>query len=86
MAISLNDALSLLQDPLKPGSIEFVSYDENRKTGGEVIRLPSVVQVGASHNKKQNDTIVVKPVDRTAHPYPVHIHFILKVNNNEIFI
>lgn len=84
--LMLRDALSILEDKLVPFSIKFCSFDGTRNKGGEVISLPSAIQVGASHNRKINDTVVVKPTDRQAHPYTVHTHLIMEVNNLEVVI
>lgn len=86
MAISLNEALSITADREIPFSLKFVSLDANRRSGGEIIELPEAVRSGASHNTKQNDTIVVKAIGRKVHPYTVHNHLILEVNGQEIFI
>lgn len=80
----LREALAITEDPERPFSIDYVSVDKTRRTGGEIIKLPAVVRVGASHNRKQNDTIVVKPTDRAEHPYTVHIHLITRINNIEV--
>lgn len=89
MAIKLAEALDIMvdkEDSLRPFDIEFVSYDESRNSGGELISLKNCKQVGASHNRKSNGTVVVKQIDRDSHPYTVHHHLILKVNDQEIFI
>jgi hypothetical protein len=86
MAIHLREALSITEEPERSFSISFVSFDRNRKKDSELITLPNVVRVGASHNRKVNDTIVVKPIDRNAHPYTVHINLITEVNGSEVFI
>lgn len=84
--LMLRDALTLMEDKLVPFSIKFCSYDFARNKGGEVISLPAAIQVGADHNRKKNDTVVVKPTDRQAHPYTVHTHLIMEVNNLEVVI
>lgn len=86
MGVQLREALSITEDPLVPFSIKFVSYDAGRKTGGEIITLPRCTRTGANHNRKKNDTTVVKPIDRVSHPYVVHNHLILEVNEMEVFI
>ncbi len=86
MAIHLREALSMTEEPDRSFSISFVSFDRNRKKPSEVISLPSVVRVGASHNRKMNDTIVVKPIDRNSHPYTVHINLITEVNEAEVYL
>lgn len=86
MAIRLREALNTMEDKDTSFSIRFQSFDANRKKKGEKIFLPCCVLVGASHNKKFNDTVVVKPIDRHAHPYTVHMHLILEVNKMEVFL
>lgn len=86
MSISLTDALAITEDGSLPFGIKFISCDLNRNRGGEVIDLPMAFRTGASHNRKQNDTIVVKAAGREQHPYTVHNHLILEVNKQEIFI
>jgi hypothetical protein len=86
MSLQLIDALSIMEDTLNSFDISFVSCDLSRKTGGEIINLKRCVRVGANHNRKQNDTTVIKPVDRDSHPYPVHNFLILSVNGQEVFI
>lgn len=84
--LQLREALGIMDDTSKPFSIEFTTYNKALNTGGEIIRLNKCVQVGASHNRKKNDTTVVKQVDRNVHPYPVHNHLIISVNDMEVFI
>lgn len=86
MAIQLREALNITEDTERFFSIKFVSFDKNRKKESEKIFLPTCVRVGASHNRKANDTIVVQPIDRNVHPYTVHIHLIQEVNGQEVFI
>lgn len=86
MAIHLREALGITEEPEMSFSISFVSYDRNRNKKSELISLPKVVRVGASHNRKVNDTIVVKPIDRNAHPYTVHINLITELNGAEVYL
>lgn len=86
MSISLLDALQITEDSSIPFGIKFVSFDESRKKGGEIIELNDCVRVGASHSMKNNDTISVKQRGMKKHPYTVHTHMILEVNNQEVFV
>lgn len=85
--MQLREALGLMDNKSEPFSIKFCSYDESRKRGGEIITLNDCVKVGASHNRKENDTINVKQINRPdAHPYVVHTHLIMALNETDIFI
>ncbi len=82
--ILLNDALAILEDTTRPATVKYCTYDASRGSGGKIITLEKVVQVGASHNRKNNDTIILKPVDRVEHPYTVHMHLLMEVNRQVI--
>jgi len=86
MAISLHEALSITEDRTKPCQIKFVAFDNTRKKGGELIELTKAVRMGASHNQKQNDTIVMKQTGNNHHPHTIHNFLIIEVNHNEVFV
>lgn len=83
MAIHLREALEIMDDKLIPFGLKFVSYDENRNTGGEIIELNNCVKVGGS---KENDIILVKQSDRSTHHYPVHTFLLMEINGAEVFV
>jgi len=85
--MQLREALTIMEDTSRAFSIKFASFDQNRNLGiSEIIELENCVQVGASHNRKKNDTTVVKQIHGERHPYTVHNHLIISVNNDRIFI
>jgi hypothetical protein len=86
MRISLSEALIITEDVSTPCQIKFVSLDVSRKKGGELIELTSAVRVGASHNRKQNNTIVMKQTGNDHHPHTIHNYLITEVNKHEVFI
>lgn len=86
MAIPLNEALSITEDTTRPFSIKWCTYDENRKTGGKILKLDNAVRVGASHNRKANGTIVVKQLGNSHHPHTIHNPLIIEVNGQTVFI
>lgn len=83
MAISLASALEITRQG--NFDISFVSYDSNRKTGGELIELTGCRRTGASHNMREHDTISVLK-DGYTHPHIVHTFLIKEVNKLEVFI
>lgn len=86
MPISLRDALQITEDKSRNFDIEFVSFDEARKKGGEVIELTGCIRTGASHSMTNNNTISVVQPGRNKHPYAVHIHLIKTINKQEIYV
>jgi hypothetical protein len=86
MALSLHDGLNITEDSQRPFAIEFVTFDQSRKKGGEIIKLTNAVRVGAKHNQKANDTISVKQIGNSNHPYIVHTHLILSINEQQLFV
>lgn len=83
--ILLNDALQIM-DGHEPFQIKFVTCNTSLKTGGKIIQLTHAKKVGSAHNQKENGTVTVKQLDNSNHPYPVHIHLIIEVNNKRIVI
>jgi hypothetical protein len=86
VAIRIREALLIAQDTTRPFDIKFASFDANRGKASEIIELENVVQVGASHHRKKNGTIVVMRTDRKEHPYTIHIPLIIEVNKQRIAI
>lgn len=86
MGVSIHEALSITEDSTMPFSIEFASFNAATNQGGKIIELPACKRVGASHNRKANDTIVVQPLNNAGHPYTIHQFMILKVNGMEVFV
>lgn len=84
MAISLIDALDITEDKRQSFQIKFISFNKDKKTGGDVIELPRAHRMGAKFNLSKQDMLSVSQ-DR-GHPYPVHAHLILEVNHQSVFI
>lgn len=85
MAISLHEALCITEEP-RPFHIKWVGYDDSRNRGGDVMEMEDAIRVGASHNRKENETIVVKKKGSDLHPHTIHNHLIMEVNNQPVFI
>jgi uncharacterized protein YqjF (DUF2071 family) len=83
--INLNDALGVMKER-EPFQLKFVTADRTLKTGGKIIELTNAVEVGAAHHQKNNETITVKQLGNSNHPYPVHIHLITEFNHKKVFI
>lgn len=62
-------------------SIQFVTLNRSKRTGGKIKTLEGVVRCGSSHNMSRNGTISVKKLDGTGHPTPIHIQLITKIND-----
>lgn len=67
-----------------PFSINWVTLDRTRRTGGKVRRLDKAVRCGARHHLGRNRQIAVKPV-KGGHPIPIHLRLILRVNNEPVY-
>lgn len=83
MAIELYEALNITEDS-RPFHIKWVGYDESRNKGGQVLEMEGAIRVGASHNRKKNDTIVVRKPGSDLHPHTIHIHLIKEVNHKPV--
>ena len=85
----LQDALQMMENFDENGdkvtfNIEYVTFDVERKTGGELKSLKGVRKVGSRFNQKRSQMINVQAPGNSRHPYPVHIRLILKVNGEKI--
>lgn len=86
MGVSIHEALLITEDSTKPFSIGFAAFNAGTNKGGQLIELPACKRVGASHNRRDNDTIVVQPLNNGGHPYTVHQFMILNINGMEVFV
>lgn len=84
MAISLIDALSITEDNSQEFQIKFVSYNKSTGSGGKIIELLKASRGGAKYNLSNQDMISVQ--QKHGHPYPIHTHLILEINNQPIFL
>lgn len=83
MPIQLNTALAKMNNSdirKEPFSIEFITCDRVRKTGGKLMKLRNMVSSGANHNEIAHGTITIKSAFGDGHPIPVHIRLITKFN------
>ncbi len=67
-----------------PFSITWVTYDRRRGTGGKVKRLSRAVRCGAKHSLQRHRQVAVKPLNGRAHPYPIHLRLILRINDEPV--
>lgn len=85
--MSLNEALEEIRGCNKFNartfSIEFLTYDAKRKTGGKIKVFDRCKGAGSSNNERLNGTVSIQSSDH-AHPIAVHIHLIQKLNGNFI--
>lgn len=87
MGILLARALEMIKESKvteKPFSIDFVTLDRARNTGGRLKRMEGMIHSGSSHDTKDQGTISIKKKDGSGHPIPVHINLILKFNQEPI--
>jgi len=87
LGILMGRALEIIRESKiteKPFSIDFVTLDKARKTGGRLKRMEGMIYAGASHDSKHQGTISIKSKDGSGHPIPVHINLILKFNQEPI--
>lgn len=62
-------------------SIDFITLDVNRKQGGRLKTLRNCMVTKANHDEKLHGTITVLEDKKNAHPIPVHIRLIQRLNN-----
>ena len=72
-----------MKDKETPFSILFVAFDEHKNKGGEKIFIEKAQMCGLPYNSKQR--IGVRNRENSNHPYAVHQHLILQVNNQKVF-
>ena len=84
--IYLTDALNLMNDRDSVFSIEFVSLNKSKKTGGELIKIDKATRAGARFNLSEKEMISVRSVDNTNLPYPVHIRLITEFNGQKVHL
>lgn len=84
MGLSLIDALSITEDKRQPFQIKFVTFNADKKTGGKIIELPNATRTGAKFNLADKDMISV--TQENNHHYPVHIHLIIEINKQPIYL
>lgn len=82
-SITRKEALKLINSG-SVVSIQFVTGDLERRTGGKKIRLKTAVRCGSNHNEKEHDTFSVRAINSTAHSYPVHVPLLLYVNDQRV--
>lgn len=82
--IRLKDALLVMEDKSMPFSIDFITYDKKRKTGGKIISLTNCETVGSQFSQGKNAMRNIKQRHHSSHPYPVHIWLILKFNDQKV--
>jgi len=85
MVIGLKTVLSEIRNSdlrKAPFSIEFISCDKSRKTGGRLLRLTGAVSSGSNHNDFKHGTVTV--VSGNSHPVPIHTKLIMKFNEIEV--
>jgi hypothetical protein len=85
----LQDALQMMENVNAFGDkvtfdLDYVTFDFQRKQGGEVKSLKGVRKIGSRFHQKANQMINVQAPGNSRHPYPVHIRLILKVNGEKI--
>jgi hypothetical protein len=83
LSAALREINSCVPDGRKACSIEFVTCDVKRRTGGELKRLERCRVTGQSHDKMEHGTITVQPA-KEPRPTTLHVRLIMRVN--DIFI
>lgn len=81
--IHLNDALSIMKDKSTPFGIEFITCDESKNQGGEVVSVESALMCGLPFESRQR--IGIKTVGNNYHPMAVHQRLILSVNGKKVW-
>lgn len=85
MGMTKRRALEIINDSARtktPFSIEFVSADITRRTGGDLKVMKNMISSGANHDQQKHGTITIKPKSSKGHPIPVHINLIMKLNES----
>lgn len=86
VSIKLQDALKEINRSNSGGahhpfSIEFVTFNAEKKTGGELIALENAIRCGLPENSDKNHEIGITAVGNSHHPYQVHTNLITKFND-----
>lgn len=79
----MNDALSIMKDKATLFAIEFVTCDENKKAGGEIVKVDKAFICGLPYESKQR--IGIKTMGNNYHPMAVHQRLILSVNGDKVW-
>lgn len=81
--LHLNDALSIMKDKSQPFSVEFITCDETKKTGGEIVKIEKAFMCGLPYESKQR--IGIKTEGNNYHPMAVHLRLILSLNGQKVW-
>lgn len=80
---ALREINSCVPDGRRTCSIEFVTCDWKRRTGGELKRLERCRVTGQSHDKMEHGTITVQPA-KEARATTLHVRLIMRVNDQDV--
>lgn len=86
MTIKLQDALKVINQSTsgsthQPFSMEFVTYNQTTKKGGEIITLDNAIRCGLRKGTNQKHKVGIRVPGNSHHDYAVHINLITKVNS-----
>jgi len=81
--ISEKDALAIIKSGA-PFSIQFITADANRGTGGKRITSGDAVKRGSNHEEIKNGTITIELRDQGNRVISVHRKLIEFVNNQQV--
>ncbi len=81
--LHLNDALAIINDRQSAFSISFISCDEKKKSGGELIAIDKAVSCGLPFESKHR--IGIRNSENSYHPMAVHQKLITRVNGQKVF-
>jgi hypothetical protein len=82
--ISLRTALGEMVTTNEPFSIEFVTCNVSKKTGGKRVLIDRAWRCAQQQKHKDNDMIQIAPKNANDHVYDVYIHLIRRFNNRII--
>jgi hypothetical protein len=85
MGLSLIDGLAQTEDKSQTFHIKFVTYNDEKQKGGQIIELPRAFRTNAKYTLENKDMICVRQ-DNTDHPYTIHTHLITEINNQPIYL
>jgi hypothetical protein len=85
MGISLIDGLAQTEDKTRTHHIKFVTYNEDKQKGGQIIELPRAFRTTAKYDLEKQDMICVRQ-DNEDHPYTIHTHLIIEINHQPVYL
>lgn len=83
--IDLFQSIKEMRESKKPFSVEYITYSTTRQTGGEVVKMKNVLEVGQQANANRNQMIAFREADKVdGNIRRCYIYSVQKFNNKKI--